>query len=87
MLYVPVSFVLTIRVSPLSICLAVTLTPGNTAPVGSRTMPDIDAEKFWPHTSALASAITPGIPSTSVTKLLRPLSLRPTITPLFLRRH
>src|SRR5437867_10476489 len=37
--YDPVSFVTTLRLEPAAVCVAVTSTPGNTAPLGSFTVP------------------------------------------------
>src|SRR5262249_42998175 len=85
MLKPPVSLALTVRVSPLSICLAVTVTPGNTAPVESRTTPEMAPEKPCPHTNELAHTITPRICTNVVAHLVKLLSLF-TISPLSVLR-
>src|SRR5947199_9798278 len=80
---------MTERVNPLSICLAVTLTPGTTAPLASCTMPTIAAEKPCPHAGELAKAVTPRIPINNVAKLARfsLLLLTMTLLSLLLRCH
>src|SRR5207249_4163909 len=80
---------MTERVNPLSICLAVTLTPGTTAPLASCTMPTIAAEKPCPHAGELAKAVTPRIPTNNVAKLARfsLLLLTMTLLSLLLRCH
>src|ERR1700704_1482862 len=41
--YDPVSFVMVVRLTPVSVCVAVISAPGNTAPLGSCTVPLICA--------------------------------------------
>ena len=48
--YAPSSLVTTVRVNPVSICVTVTVTPGNTAPLSSRTSPLIWAVTLCPRT-------------------------------------
>src|SRR3989442_14092041 len=79
MLYPPVSLVTAVRVRPLSICLAVTLTPGTTAPEVSWTTPEIAAEKPCANTTPAPSAITTTIMLVSVANPVRFLPLH--ITP------
>src|SRR5262245_5909705 len=77
----PVSLVIIVRVSPLSVCFAVTLTPGTSPPPASRTTPDMVAENSCPN-RPVANAITPRIPINSVTDLLKFFLLILPIIPL-----
>src|SRR5262245_7622329 len=87
MVYPPSSLVCTERVSPVSVCLAVTVVPGITAPVLSRTKPEMAAEKFCPNTKPPANRITPTIPISVVANLMKSFFLQLTMTPLSLIWH
>src|SRR5947208_8981676 len=65
----PFSVVVAVRVSPLSVCLMVTVTPGITPPVPSRTTPDMVPVEIWAKTreelNAMSTTIAaPNLPNT-----------------------
>src|SRR2546423_14842469 len=60
----PFSLLMTVRVRPLSVCLAMTVAPGRTAPELSRTVPVIDAAAPCPNPRQLANTIDPKTLST-----------------------
>src|SRR2546429_9892005 len=57
------------RVSPLSRCLAVTVAPGTTAPVASRTVPTMAAVEPWAKIRQLPNAINAMIAIPALTVL------------------
>src|SRR5438093_2130353 len=79
----PLSLVITVRVSPLSICFAVTPTPGTNPPLASCTTPDMVAENSCPNTRPFPDTINAIIPATKATAQ-RPLPLWLTMISAFL---
>src|SRR6185369_12092734 len=60
------------RINPLSVFVTVILTPGSTAPVVSRTVPEIAAEKPCPNNEQPAKAINTRIPASSFLLTITP---------------